>query len=122
MAKQDDVRTKLQTKVFAVIGKQVTLKSKSSPIYNDRSELESETSSESTITIVPYNIINNRQSHQPNGNLDEGEMQVAIPYDVTVNIDDELTIESEDWTIKEIERNYLPDNVVTIATIVRTHQ
>lgn len=117
IAKQDIIRTKLQSKVFDVFGKNVTLISKSAPVYNDRGELEGETETNSSITIVPYNIIDKRQTYEAFGQLNEGEMDAAIPYTVTVNIDDSLLIESERWLIKEIAPNYLPDNVVTIVRL-----
>ena len=119
MAIQDEVREDLALEVFAEIGKPVTLISKSTPIYNNRDELESVTNTTSTITVVPYNITYEEQTRQEFGNMKEGDMMVAVPYDVadTINIDDQLIIESENWNIKSIEKNYLPDNVVSIMMI-----
>jgi hypothetical protein len=119
MAEQDDIRDDLQNEVFDVIGKTVTLKSKSTPVYNTRGEEESSTLNSSSITIVPYNIDHKTETFQPFGNLDEGEMLAAVPYEETVEIGDLLTIEAEDWEIKAIERNYLPDNVVSIVRLAR---
>jgi hypothetical protein len=116
---QDKIRNKLQTKAFARLGKSVTLKSKSSPLLDSRGDLISAAYTSSTITVIPYDIISDNQSQEPFGNLDVGDMAVAIPYTVTVNIDDILTIESDDWLIKELNMNYLPGNVVTIARVAK---
>lgn len=119
VSKQELIRTKLQTKVFDVIGKTVTLISKSSPTYNTRGELESSTTANSSITIVPYNIFTERESYQRFGDLEEGDLDAAIPYTVTVNKDDVITMEGQNYTIKDIEQNYLPDNVVTIVRLTK---
>jgi hypothetical protein len=116
---QDKVRSKLATKVFGKLGKTVTFISKTSPLYNSRGELESVTSSSSTITVVPYNITNKSLEYESFGNIQSGEMFVAIPYTQTVAINDQMVIESVTWEIKEIQENYLPGNVVTIVRIAK---
>jgi len=117
VSKQDAIRTQLDTKVFSVLGKTVTLNSKSAPTYNSRGEIEIASASQSTVTIVPYNIIDSRQSYENFGDLNAGEMDAAVRYDVTIDIDDYFIIESENWIVKEIVKNYLPDNVVTIVRL-----
>jgi len=119
MAEQDDIRTDLQTEVFDIIGKTVTLKSKSSPIYNDRGEEINQTFTESSVTIVPYSILQDETRREPFGDVEEGAMDAAVPYEITVNKGDLFTIESEDWVVRSVERNYLPDNVVTIVRLTR---
>jgi methyltransferase-like protein len=116
---EDKVRSKLATKVFGKLGKSVTLINKSTPLYNSRGELESSTTSSSTITAVPYNIINKSLEYEGFGDIQTGEMFVAIPYSVTVAVNDTLTIDTVVWEIKEIQENYLPGNVVTIVRIAR---
>jgi hypothetical protein len=46
-------------------------------------------------------------------------MDFAVPYDVTIDIDDLLTIEGQDWRVKNTQPNYLPGNVVTIIRVTR---
>lgn len=118
MAKQDAIRTKLSNKVFTPYGKNVVLSRYSTPTYNTRGEVEVAGSlTASTIKIVPYNIVSNNKSYQTFGTLDSGQMDCAIPYNVTVATGDLLTIEGNNWEIKQIEYNFLPDNVVTIARL-----
>lgn len=121
MSRQESVRNKLATKIFNLktIGKTIVLKRKSSPLYNDRGELESNTETSTNIICVPYNIMDKQQSYERNGILKSGEMEVAVPWDTEVSVDDIMTIESEDWLVKEIFKNYLPENVVTIVRLVR---
>lgn len=119
MTIQDDIRTKLVQRVFGPLGKPVTLNSKTATTYNERGEEENVASTATAITIVPYNLIDERQSFNGFGNLKEGELDAAVPYDNTVNIDDTITMEGETWLIKEQSPNYLPGNVVTIIRLVR---
>ncbi len=119
MAIQDDIRTDLQTEVFDEIGKTVTLKNKSTPVYNDRGEIINYDVSSTDIVIVPYNITDKEQEFVEQGNNKGGEMEAAVPYDITFSIDDIIVMDGVNWLIKRIEPNYLPDNVVTIVRIVR---
>jgi len=119
MVDQDSIRTQLQVKIFDAFGKSVTLNSKTATTYNDRGEEEIVSASSSTVTIVPYNVFFDRQTHQAFGELNEGEMDAAVPYDVTIAVGDTFTIDSEDWEIRDLIKNYLPDNVVTIIRIAK---
>jgi len=113
------VRDDLDIDIFAPYGKSVTFIKKSHPTYNTRGELESETETSSTQIIVPYNIGFKVQSHQAFGNLNEGEMDAACRYDLDVAIDDVFVLETERFKVKRIERNYLPENVVTIIRLTK---
>jgi len=124
--KQTIIREKLQSKVFDVLGKSVTLKRKTSPIYNSRGELESQTWVTSTITVVNYDVIDDRTNHSRLGEIQAGEQYVAIPYTVSISKGDiivlpELTTgtSTENWYVRELQPNPLPDNVVTIAILTR---
>ncbi len=116
---QEKIRSKLATKAFARLGKSVTFLSKSSPIYNTRGDMLSATYTSSTITVIPYDIIDSKESQEPFGNLEAGDMAIAIPYTVTTNVGDRLTIEGDTWEIKEVSLNYLPNNVVNIVRVSR---
>ena len=119
MAIQDEIRDDLDNEVFGEFGKTVTLTSFSNPTYNVRGELEGSTETESSIVVVPYNIIETRTSQNPFGDLQEGDMDVALRYDQVIAKGDVLTMESEDYKVINIEPNWLPDNVVTIVRVVK---
>ena len=118
MVTDDTVRLKLQDKLFTPYGKSVTLQTRTAA-YNDRGEIDSPTYVDSTITIVPYNIISARQTYEAFGAMEEGEQDAAVPYTVTVAVDDIIVIDSINWLIKAVETNLLPENVVTIVRLVK---
>ena len=120
MAIQDEIRDDLDIEVFGEIGKVITLISQSAPTYNSRGEEEDVVATSTQITAVPYNITQDRQTFEEIGNINEGEMFVAVRYDQVIAVNDQMTIESENWFVKDIEKNYLPDNVVTIVRIAKT--
>ena len=120
MSLQDEVRDDLEEEVFTEFGKTVTLKTKGSPVYNTRGELESSTESSTDIIAVPYNIIETRESNQPFGELQEGDLDMAVKYDQSIETGDIVTIESIDYRVDQVDKNFLPDNVVTIVRLMRT--
>ena len=117
MTEQEDIRNDLDSEVFQVIGKVVTLNSLSAPTYNDWGEEVVVANSQSTVTIVPYNITDKALSQEAWGDMQPGEMEAAVRYDQALNIKDYFTIEGEEWDVVNIEKNYLPDNVVTIVRL-----
>jgi sporulation protein YlmC with PRC-barrel domain len=117
---QQEFRDSLDEEIFDTIGKSVTLVTIGSEEYNDRGELEDSTNVSTTIIAVPYNIVNDRQSNQQFGEMEEGDMDMVLRYDQVVAIDDYFIIDSQDYKVKEIQKNYLPDNVATIVRITKT--
>lgn len=116
-SKQDLVRQKLEAKVFNAFGKTVTLIKDSTPIYNNRGELEDSTEVESSIVTVPYNFMKGRLSYQPFGDLKEGESDMAVPYTVDIAVKDQIEMEGQRYKVVNLEENPLPDNTVTIIRI-----
>ena len=117
MAKQDQIRSQLQTKVFDGYSKVATLYKETTPIYNSRGEKTSDTWSKSSISIVDYDIIAEAKSFMRMGVVKEGDRQAVIPYDVSISTDDYLKIGSEFFRVVNIEKPSLPDVVVQIATL-----
>lgn len=121
MAIQDEIRADLETEVFNEFGKTVTLINRTTPIYNTWGDVEDYADDSASITAVPYDIFWDRKSPQPFGELKEGDMAMAVPYNTTVNKDDIFLIESEYFRVTSINKNWLPDNVVTILLLSRAH-
>lgn len=119
MALQDEIRADLEAEVFNSFGKTVTFINKSTPIYNTWGEIESWTETQSSIVAVPYDILWDRRSTQIFGDMKEGEMAMAVKYDQTANKNDVVVIDSDRFTVVEVNKNYLPDNVVTILRLAR---
>ena len=119
MAIQDEIRDDLQTEVFNEFGKTVTLINRSTPIYNEWGDIEDYTDSSSSVVTVPYDIFWDRKSAQPFGELKEGEMALAVPWTSEVNKNDTFLIEGDYWKTVSVNKNWLPDNVVTILVLAR---
>jgi hypothetical protein len=120
MTIQDDVREEVD-ELFSEAGKAVTFIKKSQPIYNTRGEQENVTNTSSAQTVIPYNITQKELNQLSFGNLPEGTMILLCRYDLAVDIGDMFTIESETWRVVRTERHYLPENVGTLAAVVREH-
>jgi hypothetical protein len=119
MGLQEEIRTDLATEVFDAFGKTVSFINKSTPIYNTWGEIEGWTETTSQIVVVPYDILWDRKSPQKFGELKEGEMSMAVKYDQTVAKGDVFILDSDRFTVVEVNKNYLPDNVVTILRLAR---
>ena len=119
VSKQDLIRNKLDEKVFPIMGKTVTLISKSAPVYDERGEIVNGTDSSESITIVPYNVFDNRQSFNQVGTIKEGEMECVFRYDQVVNVDDVVVMEGIRYEVKTVNPNYLPGNVATICVLMK---
>ena len=118
VTKQELIRTKLQNKLFgSALAKTVVLNHKTAGTYNTRGELESGSYTESSIPFIPYNLMDKTQEYQSFGNMNAGECDAAVQYNIDINIDDYIVMESENWFVKNIEKNYLPENVVTIVRL-----
>jgi len=117
---QQEFRDSLDEEIFDVIGKTVTLVTVGSKVYNERGEEEDSTNVSTDITAVPYNIVNDRQSHQQFGEIEEGDLDMVVRYDQTIEIDNLVVIDSDTFKVKEVQKNYLPDNVATIVRLSKT--
>ena len=111
------LRAKLDAKIFTPYGMSTTWKDKTAT-FNVRGEEGTPTYSESTIVSVPYNTVSGRQSYEVFGALKEGETDAAVKYTVDIDVDDILVIDSINWIVKQVNKNYLTANVVTIVRLV----
>ena len=117
---QVEFREALDEDIFNEIGKTVSLIVEGSPVYNERGEKEGSTNVSTDIIAVPYNIVNDRQSHQQFGEMEEGDMDMVVRYDQAIAIDNLVVIESQTYKVKQVAENYLPDNVATIVRLTKT--
>jgi len=117
LLKQNQIRTQLNNKLFDQFGKTATFKKKTSPIYNDRGEFESDTWAESEVTIVNYDIFNDRKARYKYGDLKEGDQECIIPYDISVSSSDRLIINGVEYSIESVQTPELPNIVVNIVRL-----
>jgi len=114
-----DIRQDLEEEVFSVFGKTITRSYLGSPTYNTRGELEIGDESTEDIIAVPYNIIEERRSQNPFGQLNEGDLDMALKWDQEVLKTDKYIIEGVTYKVEDINLNYLPGNVVTIIRLTK---
>jgi len=108
----------LDEDVFDEIGKSVTLTTVTAPIYNERGDLEDSTNVDTIIIVVPWDLTDNL-SNQIFGNFIEGSSAMVIRYDQAITHDDLIVMEGITYQVRDINPNYLPDNVATILRLVR---
>lgn len=113
------IRNKLQKLVWDKYGKSVTFKSRTHPTYNNRGELTGSTMVTSTVTAVPYSVLDPQRTYESFGNLIQGEILMALPYDVVPKPEDEFVIEGVDYTVVDVQLNYFPENVGTLVRLSR---
>ena len=107
-------RNTLQTQLFSKYGKSVTLRSRGAPVYNERGDETDADITTSTVTVVPYDITEQRRTYESFSTHNAGEVAMVVPYTVTVNNGDEVVMESVTYEVKEVVKHYLPDNPVTL--------
>lgn len=104
----------MQTQLFAKYGKSVTLRSRGSPTYNERGDETVGDITTSTITVVPYDITEQRRSYESFSTHNQGDVAMVVPYTVSVNQGDEVVMENITYEVKEVVKHYLPENPVTL--------
>jgi len=117
LAKQTQIRTQLQNKVFSQFGKDATLYKQGTPVYNVRGEISDNNFVSETITIVNYNITKNTRNQDKWGSWKMGDMEAIIPYDVTVTVDDRIEVNGKTYNVSEIRPPELPDVLVVIVKL-----
>lgn len=122
MAKQDQIRTQLQNKIFTPYGKTVTLYTPTTTVsYDDYGSRDDSTSyTASSIVIVDYDIIDGRKEHEMWGDLQTGDSLAIAAFDTVIDVDYYVLVEGELFKINQIEKPRLPDIVVNIFKLSRT--
>ena len=120
MAKQDQIRTQLDNKVFTPYGKTAIVYSytESTDSYGD--PVKSYSSPVET-TIVDYDIFASRKNHLAFGDLNDGDREAVFRYDASVNADSLILINSDYFKVANIEKPALPDVIVQIVRLSRTN-
>ena len=113
------IRNKIQTKILDKYGKSVTLKTAGTETTDTYGDIVDPDFTDSTITIVPYDIIDDREDMQPFGDMEFGDMAAAVSYSVTINVGDRIVMEGDTWEVKDVLKHYLPDNLVTIVRLTK---
>lgn len=108
----NQIRERIDNKIFTPLGIVVTFINKQSPIYNTRGDLTGYTSNPVQAPLVPLNFIKSQISYNPFGDLSNGESDFIVPFDTVIAQDTEFTFEGVDYVIKQIEEYKFPENVL----------
>ena len=111
------IRSQLQSRLFTPYSKTVTLKTAGTPTYNSRGEPITGNYTTSSISLVDYNITNQSKTREQFGEFLAGDRIAAVTYDVTVNVDDVITINSIDFRVVEIRAPELVEVVVNLLQL-----
>lgn len=119
MSRGDIVREIVESQIFGNFGINATLKKKQSN-YNSRGERTDSTyGSGTTIEIVPYRFFQDRQELTAMGNLDSGDANFAVKYDVDVSEDDRIDFDGETYEVVNIEKSYLEKDVIQVLEVTK---
>lgn len=113
-----ELRDQLQADIFDVYGTEVTFIKKSSPIYNNRGEIISNTTTSSTVKIVPFNMFLQNNIANPWGETNEGSIYAVVPHSVSVALEDQILMNDKTLVIKEVVSSHLVENVAWVIELV----
>ncbi|HEY9702083.1 MAG TPA: hypothetical protein V6C58_06540 [Allocoleopsis sp.] len=119
MVNAESVRTKVENKIFQALGSSALWASQITPSLNKWGDdvNTSQFSSDASITIVPYYLLDSNQEFFDFGDLEKGEMDIAMRYNSGVSINDRITFNSKLYKVKAIEDYILKD--VSLVKIAR---
>lgn len=117
MVDYNTIRSQLQNRLFTPYSKTVTLKSASTPTLNSRGEPITGVYTSTSISLVDYNITNQSKTREQFGEFLAGDRIAAIPYSVTVNVDDIIVIRSDEFRVVEVRAPELVEAVVNLVQL-----
>ena len=117
MTTQSRVREKLANKVFNKLGSSTVLEAWSSTVVDKWGDSTPAYESSTSITTVPYNLFDYREEFRPFGDLQEGETDMVVPYDTTIDKKDKITLLGTEYVVKERESYVISGGVV--AYVIR---
>jgi hypothetical protein len=118
MVNTDSIRNKIEAKIFTGLGStalRCSLIEGSVDTFGDRTD---SFASSSSITIVPWAYIYEGQEFFDFGDLQKGEVDIALRYSQDINIGDKIIWNSKDYVIKNLEWFIVKDaNLVKVARL-----
>ena len=115
MVDTNSIRNKISNKLFSGLGSTATIYNLSSDSLDKWGDSTKTYSSGTSITVVPWGFMYQKEEHNPFGDLQKGEMDVAVPYDTTVSADDKIVYDSKTYKVKDVEKFTLKDALLVMA-------
>lgn len=118
MVNTDSIRNKIEAKVFTALGS-TALRASLIDGSNDKWGDETDTfGTDTSITIVPWSYLNLNEDFFDFGDLEKGEVDVAVRYSQALFIGDKITWNSKYYRVKNVEDFYVKDaNLVRVARL-----
>jgi len=112
------VRNKVETKIFVALGSSALWSSYVAPSLDKWGDNTPSYGTDTAITIVPFYLIDGNQTYFDFGDLEVGEMDIAMRYNSGVAINDKITFNTKLYKVKAIENYILKDiSLVKIARL-----
>ena len=112
MVNTDSIRTKINTKVFVNLGSSATISAYTATSTDKWGDTTSSYGTATSLTIVPWFHIKGREEFFDFGDLETGEVDVAVKYDQSININDKIVYQDKTYYVKQIEHYSLKDAIL----------
>lgn len=103
MATLSNIQSKLQTKVFNKLGSTLTVREITTSI-NTRGDETTTSTSDTDVIGVPFYYFAQNKNYEQYGQLIEGEFDVIVPYDTTVNTDYQIIFDNKIYDVFQVEK------------------
>ena len=117
MTLADNIRLKLEKKVFDKLGSDCVIHTKvyTTDEWGDKTE-QSETTQ--STKAVPYYVIDSQRDEQEAGTVEKGEFELALPYEITITKKDIVAYNGKMYDVFEIRPYPLANqNILNIVTV-----
>jgi len=113
----DQVRKQVDDVLFPQLGSDAQLQKKQTS-YNSRGEETGSTyGSGATIQIIPYNFIQDRRETERLGDLDAGDANFAVKYDVDADEGDRVVFDGDTYEVIEVEKSHPGKVVIQVLSV-----
>lgn len=118
MVNLSSLRNKIAQRIFtADLMSSAVLSSLVTPSQNKWGDEVASYSSGATIDVVPFLYIKSRLSYQPFGDVQQGDVDFVVKYDVTLQPRDKLTWQGTDHLITEVDDSAFLGNGLVVQVI-----
>lgn len=115
MVDTTSIRNKIANKLFTGLGSTGTIYNISTSTTDKWGDATVTYSSGTSVTLVPWNYMYQKEEDNPFGELTKGEVDIAVPYGTTVSSGDKITYNSKDYVVRDVEKFELKDALLVIA-------
>lgn len=122
MSRLSSIQNKIQVKIFDGIGTSGTLETVNTNSTDKWGDATISYNTATTLSIVPYNLIDYNRAYMPFGDLGEMESDAVIPYDTSFGVNDRITFDGQAYKIINIEKFlFTGGNLAYAIRLVKQH-